>query len=188
VVDDREVRRLMRDAPRAFNAEFNRSFARGASDFYRKFTRERLRKGGIQVRRRIAKKASGGGVSVPVKARALGFRGVVVGRAELHRKAALMSNSNPVAVIHEEGGTIKPRRGPFLFVRVKNVAALRRSGVKVKRGARPKVLRVRSVTIRPRLGFMATWRAFIPELRDRFAKSLRAAADRAIVQAKRGGQ
>lgn len=175
----------MREAPRAFNAEFNRSFARAAGDFYRTFTRERLRKGGIQVRRRIAKKGSGG-VSIPAKARALGFRGVVVGRDAIHRKAALMSNSNPVAIIHEEGGTIRPRRKRFLFVRVRSVAALRRAGVPVKRGARPKVIKARSVTIRPRLGFIATWNAFLPQVRERMARSLRAAADRAVMLAKRG--
>jgi hypothetical protein len=185
-INDREVKRLMRDAPRVFNAEFNRSFARAAGAFYKKFAKERLKKGGIQVRRRLAKKASGGGVSVPAKARALGFRGALLGRGELHRKAALMSNSNPVAVIHETGGTIRPRRGNFLFVRVKSVAALRRAGVKVKRGARPKVIKVRQVTIKPRLGFFSTWRAFLPELRQRLATSLKAASDRAVARAKRG--
>lgn len=174
----------MRESPRVFNSEFNRSLGRAGTAFYRKFARERLKKGGVQVRRRVARRGAGGGVSVPVKARALGFRGVVVGREKLHRKAALMRNSNPVALIHEEGGTIRPKRGPYLFVRVRSVAALRRS-VKVKRGQRPQVIRARRVTIRPKLGFLRTFRAFIPEARKRLADSLRRAAARAIERANR---
>lgn len=175
---------MLREAPDIFNREFNRGFRLTMGAFYRRFAAERLRKGGIQVRRRIAR-GGRGGIFVPAKARALGFRGRMENTGRLGGKAAIASNRSPVAKAHEFGATIRPKRGKYLFIPVKSAAAARRAGVALKRGQKPKVLRVRRVTIKRRLGFFATWRAFRGEAIQRMGEALKRAAAATIRRAKR---
>lgn len=187
VVRDEAVLGAFQEAPRVLNSEFNRSFSRLGGAFYRRFARERLRRGGIQVRRKIARGGTGG-ISIPARARALGFRGFLLGRENLNGKAALLRNTNPVAYAHEVGATITPRRGKYLFLRVKNLSAARKAGVRIRRGEKPAVIRVRRVRIEARLGFFATWRAFLPEARIRVFRSLQEGVRRAVERGRRRAQ
>lgn len=185
-IDDSQVKALMRESPKIFNQEFNRGLSRTMGAFARKFTKERLRKGGIQVRRKGVFSKSGGGISIPVKARKFGFVGRLDGKGSLNRKLAIVKNSSPVARIHEVGGTIHPGPGKkFLFIPVSSVAKARRAGVKIPRGKKPKVIKVKKVVIKPRLGFLKTFRAFIPEAKRRLNASLQRAVESAIRKARR---
>lgn len=179
-IDDSEVRELMEKTPRAFNSEFNRSFKATMGAFNKKFARERLRKGIVQVHRKI----SGGGrrqVFMPKKMRAFGFAGRLFQEKRLNGKAASTSNKSKVAKAHEYGDVVTPPPGRrFLTIRVKSTAAARRAGVQVERGQNPRFLRVRSVVIKARLGFFTTWRSFIPEANQRMAKSLTRATESAL--------
>lgn len=184
-INDRQVDELVVKSPKIFNTEFNRGFTQTTTDFFRVFTRARLSgKTGIRVRRKVAKKPGRRGkISIPAKARAFGFSASLRNRKTLDRKQSLMRNSSPVAISHEDGAVIRPKRGKYLFVRVKSVAAARRAGVNVKRGNKPKLLRVRSVTLKPRLKFIATWNAYVATARSRLFKTLQRARDRSIVAA-----
>lgn len=188
VVDilDQEAREVIRQAPRTFNAEFNRSLPRTLGEFMRSFTRTSLRgKGGIRVRRRVNRVSSRGGPVIPAAARAIGFRGVLRRRGQLQGKEAAVRTTSPLAIIFEKGGVIRPRRGRFLTIQVDNVSAARRAGVRIRRGRRPRFIRVRSVRIRPRLRFFAQWRAFVPRARSRLFDSFKRARDRTQEQARR---
>lgn len=183
-IDDAQVKALLRQAPDVFNREFNRGFSRTMGAFYRKFTSERLKKGGIQVRRK-GKTGGGGGVFVPKKARFFGFTGKLEGKQRLGGKVVIGANRSPVAKAHEFGATIKPKKGQFLFVRIGSAAAARRAGIKIKRGQKPTVIRVRRVVIKPRLGFLKTFRAFTNEATRRLGESLNRAAQAAIRKAQK---
>lgn len=176
---------MLRIAPKAFNSAFNRGFSSTMGAFTRKFARERLRKGGVQVRRRTSGGGRSAGVFVPRKMKALGFKGVLSGRKKLQRKFAEVRTRNPVAIAHEEGATIRPRRGNFLVIPVRNVSAARRAGVSIPRGSRPAFLRVRQVRLKARLQFLATFRRFQPEAIRRLNQALQRGAESAIRQAKR---
>ena len=183
-IDDSQVKALLNQSPKIFNAEFNRGFSRTMGAFMRKFTKERLGKGGIKSRRRGIFSQSGG-IFIPTKARKLGFSGRLENKKSLARKVASVRNSSPIAKAHEYGAVIRPKKGRFLFIGVKSVAKARRAGVSIPRGKKPKVLRVRSVTIKPRLGFLKTFRAFIPEAKRRLNESLQRAAKSAVKNARR---
>jgi hypothetical protein len=182
-----EIDALIDEAPKTFNAEMNREFARTGTDFFRQFQRERLSgKSGIQVRRRVRSRSPGrGGVAVPAKARAMGFNGILRVREKLDGKELLLRNSNPIAIAHEEGATIRPKKGQYLFVRIRNLAAARRAGVQIRRGRKPRVIRIRQVKLRPRLGFIASWTAYVRTAIQRLGQALERGSNRAIELAKR---
>lgn len=184
-IDDSQVKALMRQSPKIFNQEFNRGLARTMGAFTRKFAKERLGKGGIQVRRRGRFSQGGGGIFIPLKARKFGFVGNLSGKESLTRKVAVVRNNSPIAKAHEFGAVIQPKKGKFLFIGVKSVAKARRAGVNIPRGKKPKVIRVRRVVIKARLGFLKTFRSFIPEAKRRLNQSLQRAAQSAIKNARR---
>ena len=183
VIDDSQVKALMRQSPKIFNQEFNRGFKGTMSAFAKAFVRERLGKGGIRVRRK-GSFPQRGKVTIPVKARKLGFNGGLVGEPSLQRKAAFIRNSNPIAKAHEFGAVITPKKGRYLFIPVTSVAKARRAGVQIPRGKKPKVIRVKKVVIKPRLGFLKTWSAFAPEARRRLNKIVERAVERVIKKAR----
>jgi hypothetical protein len=187
-IDDREARRLLLVTPKAFNSEFNTGMAAIGGAFYRKFGRERIGKTGIRSRRRLATKGKSkrSDVSVPNKVRALGFTGRINGKAQLAGKSLVMYSGSPVTYAHEFGATITPRRKRFLAVKVTNVSAARRAGVQIARGAKPKVLRVRKVVIKARLGFYRTWASFRAEANDRLHKIVARAKESTLRLVKRG--
>ena len=180
IIDRAEVDRLMAQSPKIVNAEMNKAFVGTANEFYRVFTKERLSgKAGIRVRRKVAggtKKR--GGVRVPARARAMGFGGFLVKRGQLAGKVAIMKNTSKIAIAHELGAVIRPKKGKHLFIKVSNFAAARRGGVQIKRGRKPKVIRVKSVKLKPRLQFIATWNRFVPRAVARLGKGLQEAARR----------
>lgn len=182
-IDDSQVKALMRESPKIFNQEFNRSFARIMGAFTRKFAKERLGKGGIRVGRKGVF-SNRGGVKIALKARKLGFTGAFIGKGSLSGKAAVVRNSNPIAKAHEYGAVIRPSKGTHLFIPVRSVAKARRAGVNIPRGQKPKVIRVKKVVIKPKLGFFKTWRAFTPEATKRLGESLKRAAERIIKKAR----
>lgn len=182
-----EVDELLNQSPRIFNAEFNTEFRQSGTAFMRSFTRARLTgKGGLRVRRRVTKRPRGrGGVSIPAKARALGFSASLSGRDNMDGKRLRIRNSNPVTIAHEEGAIITPKKGDFLYVRVSNRAKARRAGVNIRRGQKPSVIRVRKVVIKPRLKFMAHFRGFVSTIVGRMGRRLKRAGERAQATAKR---
>lgn len=185
-----EVDRLVKQSPKITNAEMNRGFTGSANEFYRVFTRERLSgKGGIRVRRKVVGGAlKRGGVRVPARARAMGFGGFLLKRDILDGKTVVMRNTNPIALAHEQGAVITPKKGKHLFIPVKNLSAARRAGVKIGRGKRPKVIRVDAVRLKQRLKFILTWERFVPKVIDRLGKSLNRAKERIEAAARRGGR
>ncbi len=185
-IDDSQFKLLMKSGPKIMNQEFNRGFKSTMSRFMKVFSKQAFGKGRFNVRRSGVFKTRKGGITIPVKARKFGFVGRVHGTKSLQRKAAIVRNSAKFAVAHELGATIRPKRGKFLKIPVKSLAAARRAGVDIPRGKKPKFILVRKVRIKPRLRFIRTFGRFRGEAIRRLNKTLKRAAEGAIRRASRG--
>lgn len=190
-IDEASIRKWLDTVPKVFNTEFNGGFRRLGGAFYRRFARERLRKGGIQIRRQGASRRGGGRrrVSIPKKARLAGFRGFVARQGQLPDKSLLMGTRNPVMIAHEFGATITPKTSRYLAVQVRRPSD-RRKVSQVRRGRRrtrrrlPFPVFVRRVVLRPRLGFVDTWVTFQSEATERLEKII----ERSVQRAQRRGR
>ena len=186
-IDDREWQALMSVAPRTVNSEFNRGLGATMGAFMRVFDKQAFgarSQGKIAVRRKGRFSSGRGGVFIPAKSRKFGFKGSVEFRQSIDRKQAVVRNRSPVAISHELGAIIRPKRKKYLTLRIRSVAEARRRGVQIPRGGKPAVIRVKQVRIRPRLRFIATFIAFANEARTRLQHVLNRAAERSIQIAK----
>lgn len=166
---------LSRRFPRLMNQELNKSFKFSTSKYAKEVSRGQLSTKGIfKVKRRGSfKSKSKGGPSLPVKMRKAGFVSELTGRNNLRqRKHARIHTGNPLIVIRERGGAIKPKKaGGFLFIHGEfkgRGAKAKREALFKKRNPRgnrsftrsgsPITAKVRSIYQRPIFGFEAGWR------------------------------
>lgn len=110
VIRTEKVQEVLREAPGVLNTAYNRALKRIGGVFGAKFTEERLRGGGITVRKKGQAAAKSGGPSIhPRLPRAMvlaGFKGQLKGPEGLEHKALSIRTSNPVMTAHEHGVTI----------------------------------------------------------------------------------
>lgn len=173
---DSAIELIGRKVPKIYNQELNRGFKGIIADFAKTFDRQRLRGGsGLRVRRDkdLRRKKFGSQPRVPKKTRALGFKATLSPVKKIANKVASFRTSSPLMKIFEFGGPpIRPKKGKFLFVKVRKRKFER--GLKgFKKGRKQKLpypVRVRSVTIKPRLGFYRTWGAYRGEALKRLKK------------------
>lgn len=190
---DREFRGLAKQFPRKTFKEIKRTMKFLKSDFEGKFQNKRLRG------RPGLKKRSGS------LARSLDGRVVGDSLRDLGFFMQIGGATAPYARIHEEGGTIRPKKGRFLTIPLR--AAMVRTGIargtarsfantfvaRSRRGAllifqktgksiKPLFALVKSVTIPPRLKFVATW----TKQRTFQIRKLNDALGRVVARANRG--
>jgi hypothetical protein len=189
-VETKAVQRLFYDMPKILNQQMNRTFPQSATAFLKHFSKTRLVRGVYDVKRKSKKKKKRtptGQVSVPAKARLAGFAASVRGRQDLDHKEFRVRTSNPLLLIRERGGTIRPRRGQWLYIRGKftgrGAVARRKAFAEQQRAAgskysRPIVARVRQVVVPAVLGFYKAWRRWRPEFRVKLREGLQAAVRR----------
>lgn len=181
---------MLRGSPKIFNQNINRAFQRIGGGFLRDFARSRLVRGVYQVRRRgSVSRAARGQPTVPKKAKLAGFKAVISGRERLERKRLLIRTRNPALTIRESGGVIRPRHAKYLIIRGTargRGASVRREQSRSRQIERfgrvryeKEVLRkVRRVEVRAVLGFVATWRRYLPAAHQVFREALRGAVNR----------
>jgi len=137
-------------------------------------------------------------VAIPRKARAMGFTGSVGPTKRLPGKILRLRSGSPVTHAHEFGA--RPQGHPWLYIPIRSQAEAKRLGIsdfsrrRAKRGKnkgqplqKPRMIRVRSVTIRPRLGFRRLWRAYERTISKRLHTTLTRIADRAEAAALKKG-
>jgi hypothetical protein len=196
-VDDREVLQLLADRfPKVTNRELNRACGRTGKEFVKGFAARSLVRGIFQVRRRASGKASG--LAIPAKARAAGISAGVIGPKKIEGKGLRISTSNPLLVIRELGGTIRPKdavglliiRGEFLgrgaAGRKARFFTRQEAQPGSRRFKRPVARRVRKVEVPPILRFRAQWDEFQPRLRALFNDGM-ARAVASVIRVRQAG-
>ena len=165
-LDDTAFRSMVRDFPKIVNAEKNKSFRRYANEFGKFFTKSRLRKGIFDVRRKgNVKSPPRGQPRLPKKMVLAGFIARISGRSRIDGKGLTVRTSSPLLLIREHGGTIIPKSGGFLFLHGDfkgRGAAQKRSHARLGLINKPITAKVKSVTFKPVLGFVATFNRFQP--------------------------
>lgn len=100
------------------------------------------------------------------------------------KKLAMVSRISGVLMMHETGGTIRPRKGDWLYIQDRQVKYGNRQpkwhATMGKSALYGITARVKSITLRPRLGFRMTFYNMVPEERQR----LHAAMGRALTVAR----
>jgi hypothetical protein len=107
--EDRAVRALFKEFPKIANQECNKYYKKVISEFAKEFTKRRLRRPIFDVKRKLKKKPTPKGQPpIPAKARAAGLKGVMGGINKIDKKWARFYTGNPLLLIREKGGTIRP--------------------------------------------------------------------------------
>lgn len=115
-LDEKAFRIAWEDAPDILNEEMNRELPRTGGEFARRFTKQRLGKGGIRIRRKgVVKKTPEGQPALPKKMRLAGFKGEIRGRGNLETKRVAIRTRSPVMHGHEFGATRTKAAPGFLF-------------------------------------------------------------------------
>ena len=193
----KEAEAAVQAVPRKFNAALNRQFKAIGGEFGREFTTARLNKAGVNIHRKAAVKKQGGLVFLPRKMRLAGFKAVITGRDGLDGKKLSIRTSNPVMLAHELGATILPggkgrrkwlaipfskqpkgvspeeRREAFV-IRSKSglpILVTRSRGTGKKEKLRGLAFLAKSVTMKPRLKYLATWDGYVPKALARLDKA-----------------
>jgi len=189
-IKDKALLAMLRESPKIFNQNVNRAFQRIGGGFMKDFAGSRLVRGIYQVRRKGATRRTGRGQpAIPKKARLAGFKAVITGRQSLQKKRLVIRTRNPALTIRESGGTIRPKRSGYLIIRgdPKGRGAARRKersrARQIERFGRVRydkiVLRkVRQVRVRAVLGFVSTWRGYLPRAHLIFRDALKGAVNR----------
>jgi len=187
-IDAREHVAAKRNLPALLSRVLNRETSATLGEFARGFSSARL--GGppgikVKTRSRSVRSQKGRGPRLPKAMRLLGFKGELLGAARLEGKRGAIRTGNPQALAHELGATITPRRRQWLRIplskpsRAGRVAGDERKAFVFRGhpGATPLLalpplspggpIRViaslhRSIRIRARLGFLASWDAYEP--------------------------
>lgn len=164
-INSRQLLETQRRAPGVANEELNAGLAHIAGGFYDKFL-PRLQGAGITVHRGLTERQTAISKLVPADARAMGFTAKMDNEKEIRGKRIRLWSRSPVMKAHEFGATISGH--PFLAIgephRFGSKGAMKETG-RLKTGRLIRL--VRSVTIKPRLGFYMTWMGYQSEAQKR---------------------
>ena len=163
------------------NQNMNRAYNSVASKFMRSFAKTHLSRGGpFHVKRKVqTKKAPKGQPSIGVKARKAGFKATLSGQQSLSKKSLEIRTRNPLLLIREFGGPIRPKRKTRGRGKrdIRGYLAVDLSKGKTRRGRKSSkkggnIRLVREINQKPVLGFRQAWRRFRSQAKQIVEKGL----------------
>lgn len=160
VVLDRGVSEMFLVAPKFINREMNAGLQQVSKAFYTEFGQKYLSgRPGVEIHRGERTKGKGSRSRfVTRRARAAGFYGVIYRSKQMHGKTLAMGTRSVAMITHEYGARITPKKGKYLYVKVRTPAGAAAARAKVG-----STILVRKVHVPKRLRFRASWRMFVPK-------------------------
>ncbi len=191
-VDYSALKHLFEYMPRVSNSEMNRGYKKIVADWTKVFSKNRLRKPIMVVRRKGTFNSPKGQPVIPKKMRKVGFIALLKGRERIQGKSVEVRNSSKLITGREKGEPIVAKPGKWLYIHSKAGSKYafgkksrkgrlgggaaqfkwqkKQKNYHGKRGKYPITAKMKRVGPFPLLGFRASWKSYKPHLPRHYDK------------------